>query len=185
MPRPVRGIQLGRRARPALLRTVRTALALLALAALWGGVSLYRARADLERLAPPPARAGDSPGLPPAADPDPDLARRVAVLLRSGALEAPSYARVFEAIREATPAGISVTGIDARPGEGEGRVEAELAAEADSRAAVARFLEALAGHDRVVATEVIRETREAGGGAAIRVTVDLDARREPPASSAR
>lgn len=167
---------------------------LLALAALWGGASLYRVRVNIERFASMSARAGDAPAsaaagagsaVPPDATPNSEFARRAVVLLRSGALDAPSYARVFEAIREATPAGVSVTGIDARPGDGEGRVEAELSAEADSRAAVAQFLAALARHDRVLATEVIRETREADGGAAIRVTVDLDARRESPGSEVR
>lgn len=173
MRRPVRGIQLGRRPRPALLRAAEAACLFLALAAAWGGISLQRVRTQLERL-PPASGVSERPG--DAAPPDADLVRRAAALLRSGALAAPGYAPVFEAIREATPAGVLVTAIEARPGAGQGRVQADISADAVSGAAVARLLAALAEADRVLATEMIRESLETGGGAAVRITADFDAR---------
>ena len=180
MARPPRGIQLGRRSDPALLRTLDLALVGASLFAAWGGVSLFRACTEFAR-----AEAGI-----PQADPsvreenteppegfDPDLVRQAAVLLDSGVLDAPVFGAILETVEGAAPPGLRITGIEVRPtGEG-GRLNADIAAEAASRATAARFLTALVETESVLSTEVISETRQSDGSAAIRITARLESGR--------
>ena len=77
----------------------------------------------------------------------------------------------------AAPPGLRITGIEVRPtGEG-GRLNADIAAEAASRATAARFLTALVETESVLSTEVISETRQSDGSAAIRITARLESGR--------
>ena len=178
MPRPVPGIQLGRSAQPALLRGAELAAAGLGVIAVWGAVSLFGVRAELRdaeaatrSAIPPPEQSGAETRA------EPELARAAAVLLLSGALGAPDYGSVFETVAEAAPPGVRITGIEVRPKSETGRVLAAISAEAASGAAVAGFLSSLAGRESVLSTEIISETRRADGGATIRITAELDARR--------
>lgn len=176
MGRPVPGVQLGRSARPAILRAAALAAVGFGALAVWGGVSLFQVRAALREAARSavPAAPPEAAGAP--ARLETEAARGAAVLLLSGALDAPDYSGVFETIAEAAPAGIRIAGIEARPGD-PGRVLAEVSAEGDSETAVADFLSALGGREAVLSTEVISEIRRPNGGTTIRVTAELDASR--------
>ncbi len=184
MPRPVPGVQLGRTLPQALLRAFEFGLAALGLVVVWGAVSLFRTRSEM--AASPPfgersvAAEASSPGAPPQrrdAALAPTLVREAAVLLASGALDAPAYGAAFETVeRAAASSGGRIVGIEVRPAVGGGRqVEAAIAAEAVSGAAIARLLSALAAEEQVLSSEVISETRQADGGAAVRITVRLEA----------
>ena len=104
---------------------------------------------------------------------EPAIAREAAVLLFAGVLDAPDLGAALKTARGAAPAGIRVSGIEVRPTAGPGRVEAVIAADADSAAAVAGFLSELADHDAVLSTEVISETRQTDGAVVVRITAQL------------
>lgn len=180
MRRAPAGIQLGKSVRPGFLRVLEGVTAGLIVVAAWGGISLWNTRAELADA------ALSGPGFPVSSDPgaadappafEPTAAHDAAVLLLAGVLDAPDISAVFDNVMDTAPPGVRITGIEARPAGGAGRVEAVIAAEAVSAAAVAGFLSALAGHESVLSTEVISETRQTDGEAMVRITAELEAGR--------
>ncbi len=172
------GIQLGKGARPGLVRALEIlALGLLAIS-LWGGVSLWKAYADREALetsgAPGSSLAEGSDSSPVL---EPGSAREAAVLLFAGVLDTPRVSAALDTVRGAAPPGIQIAGIEVRPGSGQGGLDAVIAAGADSPAAVARFLAELADHESVHSTHVISETRQPDGATLVRITAQLTAER--------
>lgn len=174
MGRTPTGIQLGKAVRPGLLRALDVLILGGLLMCLWGGASLWRTRADLAAagLSGPsgssaPGVAAGSPALEPA------HAREAAALLFAGVLDAPAISAVLDTVRGTAPSGIRVAGIEVRPAAGPGRVETVIAADAASTAAVAAFLAELAGHDSVLSTEVISESRQTDGAVLVRITAQL------------
>ena len=178
MRRNPAGIQLGKAVRPGFLRALDALILGGVLMALWGGASLWKTRADLAAVGPS-GPAGSS-GRAVAAGPpalEPDRAREAAALLFAGVLDAPAVSAALDTVRGTAPPGVRVAGVEVRPAAGPGRVEAVIAADAVSAAAVAGFLAALANHDSVLATEVISETRQTDGAALVRITAQLAAGR--------
>ena len=148
------------------------------LIAVWGGVSFWSVRAERAEveLSNPSGRSGPGDGgTAPALEPG--LAHEAAVLLFAGVVDAPDISAALDTVVETAPSGIRIAGLEVRPATGPGRVEAVIAAEAVSAAAVARFLSDLADHDAVLSTEVISETRQTDGTALVRITAQLDAGR--------
>ena len=174
MGRVPTGVQLGRGVRPGLLRILEALILGGLLTGLWGGATLWRARADLRSAGLSGSNESSGPGAV-AGQPalEPAIAREAAVLLFAGVLDAPDLGAALETARGAAPAGIRVSGIEVRPTAGPGRVEAVIAADADSAAAVAGFLSELADHDAVLSTEVISETRQTDGAVVVRITAQL------------
>ena len=171
MPRVPIGVQLGKSVRPGFLRVMEAVAAGMILLGAWGGASLWSIRSELAEAAGSPSGPGGT-GISPAFEPE--AVREAAVLLLAGAPDAPDLSAVFESVMEAAPPGIRIAGIEARPAGSTGQVEAVLAAEAASASAVADLLSALAGHQAVLSTEVISETRQSDGGAMVRITAQLD-----------
>ncbi len=174
MGRAPAGIQLGKTVRPGFLRALDALILGGLLLVLWGGASLWSARADL--VAAGPAGPAGSSGTGVTAGPaalEPGHAREAAALLFAGVLDAPAISAALDTVRGTAPSGIRLAGIEVRPAAGPGRVEAVIAADAASTAAVAAFLGELAGHDSVVSTEVISETRQTDGTALVRITAQL------------
>ena len=174
MGRVPAGIQLGKGVRPGFLRALDVLVLGGLLMALWGGASLWSARADL--VAAGPAGPAGSSGTGVTASPpalEPGHAREAAALLFAGVLDAPAISAALDTVRGTAPSGIRLAGIEVRPAAGPGRVEAVIAADAASTAAVAAFLAELAGHDSVLSTEVISETRQTDGTALVRITAQL------------
>ena len=173
MGRVPAGIQLGKGVRPGLLRALDVLVLGGLLMSLWGGASLWRTRADVAAAGLPgpgdsaPAGTAGSPAL------EPDHARQAASLLFAGVLDAPAISAALDTVRATAPPGIRVAGVEVRPAAGAGRVEAVIAADAASAAAVAGFLVELANHDAVLSTEVISETRQPDGAALVRITARL------------
>lgn len=174
MRRTPAGIQLGKAVRPGLLRALDVLILGGCLVALWGGASLWRTRADLAAAGPAgpagPSGRGITTGSPAL---EPEHAREAAALLFAGVLDAPAISAALDTVRGTAPSGIRVAGIEVRPAAGPGRVETVIAADAASTAAVATFLAGLAGHDSVLSTEVISETRQTDGAALVRITAQL------------
>ena len=168
------GIQLGKGVRPGFLRALDVLVLGGLLMVLWGGASLWRTRADLAATGPS-GPAGSSGRGVTASSPalEPGHAREAAALLFAGVLDAPAISAALDTVRGTAPSGIRVAGIEVRPAAGPGRVEAVIAADAASTAAVAAFLAELAGHDSVLSTEVISETRQTNGTALVRITAQL------------
>lgn len=166
------GIQLGKAVRPGLLRALDALILGGLLMALWGGASLWRTRADLAAagLSGPAGSSGTEVTAPAL---EPEHAREAAALLFAGVLDVPAISAALDTVRRTAPAGIRVAGIEVRPAAGPGRVETVIAADAASTAAVAALLAALAGHDSVLSTEVISETRQTDGAALVRITAQL------------
>ena len=180
MRRAPTGIQLGKSVRPGFLRVLEGVIAGLIVLGAWGGISLWSIRAELADV----ARSG--PGFPASSGPggvdaspalESTAAHEAAVLLLAGVLDAPDISAVFDNVMETAPPGVRITGIEARPTGGTGRVEAVIAAEAVSASAVAGFLSALGDHESVLSTEVISETRQTDGEAMVRITAELEAGR--------
>ncbi|MDE2881116.1 MAG: hypothetical protein OXP70_04645 [Acidobacteriota bacterium] len=167
------GIQLGKGVRPGFLRALEVLVLGGFLMSLWGGASLWRTRADLAAAGvsgsgdPTPAVRAGSAAL------EPGHARQAAALLFAGVLDAPAVSAALDTVRGTAPPGIRVAGVEVRPAAGAGRVEAVIAADAVSAAAVAGFLVELANHDAVLSTEVISETRRPDGAAVVRITAQL------------
>ena len=174
MRRNPAGIQLGKAVRPGLLRALDALILGGLLMVLWGGGSLWSARADLAAAGPSGAAGASATG-DPAGSPalEPDHAREAAALLFAGVLDAPAISVALDTVRGTAPSGIRVAGIEVRPAAGPGRVETVIAADAASSAAVAAFLAELADHDSVLSTEVISETRQTDGAALVRITAQL------------
>ena len=168
------GIQLGKGIPPGFLRALDLLILGTLLVCLWGGLALWRTRADLASagLAGPDARPGAGTTAPPPAL-APALARELAALLFAGVLDAPPIGAALDTVRGIVPPGVEVAGIEVRPASGPGRVEAVIAAHAASTADVARFLSELADHDSIRSTEVISETRQTDGAVLVRITAQL------------
>lgn len=167
------GIQLGKGVRPGFLRALEVLVLGGLLMSLWGGASLWRTRANLAAAGvpgsgdPTPAVRAGSPAL------EPGHAQQAAALLFAGVLDAPAVSAALDTVRGTAPPGIRVAGVEVRPAAGAGRVEAVIAADAVSAAAVAGFLVELENHDAVLSTEVISETRRPDGAAVVRITAQL------------
>ena len=173
MRRVPAGIQLGRGVQPGLLRALDVLILGGLLVALWGGAALSRTRADL-RAAGRSGPAGPAgTGVTAGSALEPEHAREAAALLFAGVLEAPAISAALDTVRGTAPSGIRVAGVEVRPGVGPGRVETVIAADAASTTAVAAFLSELAGHDSVLSTEIISETRQTDGTALVRITAQL------------
>lgn len=174
MRRPPAGIQLGKAVRPGFLRALDVLILGGLLMSLWGGASLWRTRADLAAGGGSGPAGAAGPGIT-AGSPalEPDQARAAAALLFAGVLDAPAISAALDTVRGTAPPGIRVAGIEVRPAAGPGRVETVIAADAASTAAVATFLAELAGHESVLSTEVISETRQTDGTALVRITAQL------------
>lgn len=174
MARIPTGIQLGRGVRPSLLRALDVWILGALLICVWGGVSLWRTRADLTTLGlsdpdglSGPGAAARAPAL------EPGRAQEAAALLFAGVLDAAAISSALDTVRGTAPPGIHVSGVEVRPAAGPGRVEAVIAADAGSAAAVAGFLSGLADHDAVLSTEVISESRRTDGAVLVRITAQL------------
>lgn len=168
------GIQLGKGVRPGFLRALEVLVLGGLLMSLWGGASLWRTRADLAAAGPsgPAGSSGTGITAGPTAL-EPGHAREAAALLFAGVLDAPAISAALDTVRGTAPPGVRVAGIEVRPAGGPGRVETVIAADAVSATAVAAFLAELAGHDSVLSTEVISETRQTDGTALVRITAQL------------
>ncbi len=173
MRRNPAGIQLGKAVRPGLLRALDVLILGGLLMALWGGASIWKTRADLAAAGPPGPAGSAGTAVTAGSTLEPDHAREAAALLFAGVLDAPAISAALDTVRGTAPSGIRVAGIEVRPAAGPGRVETVIAADAASSAAVAAFLAELAGHDSVLSTEVISETRHADGTALVRITAQL------------
>lgn len=174
MGRVPTGVQLGRGVRPGLLRILEVLILGGVITGLWGGATLWRTRTDPRAAGPSGSSGSSAPGAA-AGTPAfaPAIAREAAVLLFAGVLEAPEISAALDTVRGTAPPGIRVAGVEVRPAGGPGRVEAVIAADADSAAAVAGFLSELADHDAVLSTEVISETRQTDGAVVVRITAQL------------
>ena len=168
------GIQLGKGVRPGLLRALDVLILGGFLMSLWGGAALWRTRADLTAAGLSGPSDSSAPGaVTPSPALEPAHAREAAALLFAGVLEAPAISAALDTVRGTAPPGIRIAGVEVRPAAGPGRVEAVIAADAVSTAAVAGFLSELADHDSVLSTEVISETRQTDGAALVRITAQL------------
>ena len=174
MRRPPAGIQLGKAVRPGFLRALDLLILGGLLMSLWGGASLWRTRVDLAAEGPSGPAGSSGRGVPAGSTAlEPAHAQEAAALLFAGVLDAPAISAALDTVRSTAPSGIRVAGIEVRPAAGPGRVETVIAADAASTAAVASFLAELAGHDSVLSTEVISETRQTDGTALVRITAQL------------
>lgn len=172
MARVPAGIQLGKSVRPGLLRMVDALAAGLLLIAGWGGISLLAARSELASAGLP--ETGGSPASETLPALEAERAREAAAVLIAGVMDAPDLASAFGIVMATAPPSIRIAGIEIRPSGDAGGVEAVIAAEGESAAAVANFLTALADHESVSSTEVISETRQLDGAATVRITAQLD-----------
>ena len=173
MRRNPTGIQLGKAVRPGLLRALDVLILGGLLMAVWGGASVWRTRADLAAAGPSGPAGSAGTGATAGSALEPARAREAAALLFAGVLDAPAISAALDTVRGTAPSGIRVAGIEVRPAAGPGRVEAVIAADAASSSAVAAFLAELSGHDSVLSTEVISETRQTDGTALVRITAQL------------
>lgn len=178
MVRPVAGVQLGRRAPPGFLRGLDAVVLALLVVSVWGGAAYWSVRAErmeIGRAGPTGgAGAGDGDAAPAL---DPGRAHEAAVLLLAGVADGPDIGAALDTVAVTASSDVRITEVEVRAIAGRGRVEAAIAAQASSAAAVARFLSALADHDAVLSTEVISETRQASGETRVRITAQLTAGR--------
>lgn len=167
------GVQLGKGVGPGLLRALDVLIVGGLLLSLWGAASLFGTRGDFAAAGRSGPGGSSAPAAPAGAALDPARTREAAALLYAGVLDAPAISAALDTVRGTAPPGIRVVGIEVRPAGGPGRVETVIAADAPSAAAVASFLAELAGHDFVLSTEVISETRQTDGAVLVRITAQL------------
>lgn len=173
------GVQLGRRPSAAARLVLDASLAVFAVAAVSGAVSLFRLRAA--GTAEAPAFGGAAPAAAPAG-PAAEGLREAAVLLQAGAVGGVRLAEVFTTVRAAAPPGVRVTGVTVRPepaAGGSAVAETSLSARASDAAAVAGLLGVLLRSDAVLAAEVISERRQRDGSVVVEITSRIST--EPPA----
>ena len=169
------GIQLGKGVRPGFLRALDVLVAGMFVSVVWGAASLLGVRTELAApgLSGPGGLPSSGTGGAAASLVEPERAREAAVLLFAGVVNAPDISAALDTVMGIAPSDVRIAGLEVRPATGSGRVEAVVAANATSAAAVARFLSGLADHDSVLSTEVISETRQTDGAVLVRITAQL------------